>query len=181
MPKQYTINQPSLWKSSYLFYEGEKQVGQLEYAGFFRQRVCANMDGRQWRYVKSTGLKETKISVLPINGDVALAVYHIPALRQTGSLELSGTQYFFKVGTWKSQYNWFTRSADGSDDQPLITYTMRGLFKRSGLAEVTDIAVQLPDYTLLVALGLYLGFDVEASNAAAAGATTAAVSVATSS
>uniref|UniRef100_UPI003DA1B20D hypothetical protein n=1 Tax=Enterococcus faecium TaxID=1352 RepID=UPI003DA1B20D len=62
MSKQFTIKQPSLMKGSYLFLENEKQVGQLDQSGIFRQRVSGDMDGKRWRFVKKTGFKETKIS-----------------------------------------------------------------------------------------------------------------------
>lgn len=163
-----------MMKSNYLFLDDGKTVGHLEQTGIFKPKVRGSMDEHRWRFVGSSSLKKgTEVAVLPLDSDEILATYHRPALRQTGSLQLGGTEYAFKVGTWKSRYTWTRKSdSDSEESEPLVTISMGGFFKSSGTVEVTDAALQLPDYQLLLVLGLYLGMDVDETNSVGIGGST---------
>lgn len=164
MPKSLTIRQPKLMQRSYLLFDGDKVVGRLDQTGVFRTRTTASIGNRTWRYIKKSGLRETVVIVTLLDSDEAVATYSRSAFRQTGSLLLDGAEYPFKVGVWKSRYTW-----NDKDGEALVTFNMGGFFKRSGNIEITDLALTIPDYELLLPLGLFLGMDVEDSNAAVAG------------
>ena len=173
MPKTFSIKQSSLFKNNYLFLDDDKTVGHLEKTGIFRPKIRGDMSGQQWRFIKSSGLKGTEIVAMPLDSDEVIATYHAPLFRQTGSLHINGTIYTFKVSSWRSRYTW-TNKQDKNDDEPkpVVTFSMGGIFKRSGTAEVVDAALELPESQLLLVLGLYLGTtaEEEASAAASGGA-----------
>lgn len=180
MAKTYRIQQPTWLQSNYLIFDGEGQAeaGRLEYKGWFQQRASGTMGSQSWRFVKRTSLTRSQVDVVPAdNADDSSPVltYSCAALRQTGSLELHGQQLTFAVASLRSHYRWL--DTDGNE---LAIYKMHGIFKRSGTIEVGDTLLKIEDYEILIPLGLYLGMNVESTNAAAAGSV-AAVSVAVSS
>jgi hypothetical protein len=166
MSKIFSIKQTSILKSSYLLLDDGKTVGRLARTGVFKSKVSGAMDGLQWRFVKSIGLKGTRISVLALDSNEVVATFHRPIFRQSGTLRLNGVEYGFKVGSWRSRYIWIDAAGK---DTPLLTITLGGFFKQSGTVEIADRTLQLPGYKLLLVLGLYLSMDAEEANAAVGG------------
>lgn len=163
MPRSLTVMQPSILKNSYLLLDKETLVGRLDRTGIFRHKIIASIDGHSWRFVKKSSLRQTLVTVMPLDNDEPVAVYRRPGLRQTGSVTLNDTEYRLKVSAWKSRYTWSDK-----DDNPLATYTLGGFFKRSGTIEIADPLLIISNYELLLPLGLYLGMEVEDSNSSVA-------------
>lgn len=177
--KTIMIQQPSVWKRYYTFLDNDKSIGWLEETGVFKANIRCEMNGQQWRFVKSSGLKTSEIHVMESGSDKILATYRRKVFRQSGVLDLNGKQYIMKVSAWRSRYTWQSMPLEGSQAEPVpvIEFNMGGFFRRSGSVEIASNARDI-DYLLMTALGFYIGKSVDDENSAAAGSAAGAGAVA---
>lgn len=147
----------------------------METSGLLRSKTTATFGGRQWRFYKRNGLKQTTIEIVPLAGGPAVATYTVASFRQNGQLRLGQTQLRFKVHTWKSHYSWLDAKGD-----MLAELRLNGWFKRGGQLECQAALLRSPHYELILPLSLYLAFDAEEASAAAGGVAASSAAVASS-
>ncbi|HJQ09124.1 MAG TPA: hypothetical protein VJ836_06615 [Candidatus Saccharimonadales bacterium] len=166
MSKILHIEQQGIIKNGLDISEGDVVIGTLSSTGMIHPKAKAEMNGRQWMFEKK-GFFRNKIFIKSLDSDEVIATYHPEMLRTRGSLYLTkdNKEYRYKsTNMWKSHYAWTDNN--GKD---LISYKIGGFLKVRGKAEVADLALEDPHYSLILMLGAYLSHN-DASDATGAAA-----------
>lgn len=167
MSKTLHIEQQGIIKNSLNISEGDVVIGTLSFTGMIHPKAKAEMGGRQWIFEKK-GFFRNRILIKGPDSDEIIATYHPEMLRTRGLLYLArdNKKYRYKsTSMWKSHYAWVDNS--GKD---LISYKMGGFLKVRGKAEVADLTLEDPHYSLILMLGVYLGHNDESDTTGAAAA-----------
>lgn len=130
----------------------------------------AEAEGKHWTF-KRQGFWHPRVTVRVPGSDMDIATFR-PHWAGGGTLEFPDgrTVRLTTANLWQTEWAWQDK------DQPLIRFKGRhGIVKAKGAAEIEPAAASSPDMPLLVLLGWYLILLHAEDSAAAASASTVAV------
>jgi hypothetical protein len=153
------------FKSEYELRAGDLRVAELVFRGTFRTTITARSGDGCWNFVQR-GLFGQRTLIRACESEAVVGEYRSKTWSSTGRLEVGGTQFVYRAGTFDRRSQWTTGSDDAS---PLVTFKNEGFFRTRTRVEIHGSASQVAALPLLVLFGYYL-IAISQRNAAVAAA-----------
>lgn len=162
---ELTWVQPSAFKSHYELRFGDELIGTLRFPKFLSSLAEAETADGRWTFQR-VGFWKKRTVVRASSAAADLAVYVPNVWRGGGTLEVEGgSKYMLEVSRWRSTVEFKTETGES-----LIHMKNRGVFRHSASVQMYRKALQTPELSWMVPLGLYLFVMMQRDTAAHAAA-----------
>jgi len=153
--------QLSMFKQHYELRAGETLIAAMEFRSAWGTLATASSADGCWTF-KRVGFWQNKASIRLCEGETDLAIFQNNTWSEGGTLTFAdGATFKATTNFWNTQLKFQTEA-----DEPLVQFTIGGVFKASAEVEILPVAMALKELPILVLFGWYLVVMLQSDSAA---------------